>query len=126
MYTCEHYVADGHVYDDAGPLSDPAEIIGSGAIRVRFTYPLDKPVIAEFTQAEWTVQKFIDAVCAHYQQIYREESATTKNPVARAWPLVNRNQTTGKYGIWGHDIEDLVLIGFSKGSDGVFDLVLES
>jgi hypothetical protein len=100
----------------------------SPTIRVRFDYPLNNPIIAEFRQPQgWLFGDFIVAVANKYGEIYAEEKATTSIPVGQASAfLINRNETDGKYGIWGHDIEDLRLTGVSKGEDGVYELDIES
>jgi hypothetical protein len=108
---------------------DPTEVIApAGTIQVRFDYPLSNPFVAEFSQPqEWAAQDFILAVCNKYEEIYAEEAATTKVvPIGHQGSLANRNQTNGKYGIWGHVIEDLSLEGFNKGEDGIYELWLGS
>lgn len=47
-----------------------------------------------------------------YKRIYNEEeeTASTKTiPVDKRKGLINRNETNGKYGLWGHDLSDLDL-----------------
>jgi hypothetical protein len=50
-------------------------------------------------------------ISKNYHQLYKEEeeSATVKTLPIDERPIQNRNKTNGKYGIWGHDISDLVL-----------------
>lgn len=60
-----------------------------------------------FTRAE--LAKEISRI---YHAVYAEEERTTKIkiiPIERREKVLNRNKTDGKYGIWGHDIGDLVL-----------------
>jgi hypothetical protein len=54
----------------------------------------------------------VDHITGSYNRIYleEEESAKTKTiPVDKREGIINRNQTDGKYGIWGHDLGDLDL-----------------
>lgn len=54
----------------------------------------------------------LQVISKKYHEIYIEEeaSATTKTiPVEKREGLINRNETNGKYGIWGHDLSDLDL-----------------
>jgi hypothetical protein len=47
-----------------------------------------------------------------YYKLYRKEKNTAKTkaiPKGKREGTYNRNETDGKYGIWGHDIEDLAL-----------------
>ncbi|MNL30171.1 hypothetical protein D3C87_1518920 [compost metagenome] len=65
--------------------------------------------------------------------MYEEEEATaTKKtiPPEKRIGMYNRNETNGKYGIWGHDIADLVLseIQIYESADGklILALIIES
>lgn len=52
------------------------------------------------------------ARCKAYYKMYEEEEATATIktiPLEKRTTMYNRNETNGKYGIWGHDIADLVL-----------------
>ncbi|MGE0432231.1 MAG: hypothetical protein AB7K09_24735 [Planctomycetota bacterium] len=67
-------------------------------LKVLLDYPLSVPVVFEW-QADsdhyWDVWELIGAICTHYQRIYAEAD---------------------RYGVWGHDIGDLVIesIEFSR------------
>lgn len=98
------------------------------AILVRFEYPLTRPVIAEFFNpvGSWTRRQLIGAVIEKYKAIYAEEEASLTIPVGVEPGLYNRNRTDGVHGIWGHDLTDLILCGFHKGEDGIYELDIES
>ena len=69
------------------------------------------------------------AIQEKYKQVYKEEeeSAATKTiPMNSREGLSNRNETNGKYGIWGHDLTDLYLtdVEVYKDSKGVVSLIL--
>lgn len=99
-------------------------------------YPLNKPVEIEIKSNEsigFKRGELIQLVSKEYKRIYKEEekSAKTKTvPLEDRQGLVNRNETDGKYGIWGHDIEDLDLaaITIHKSNDGktILRLIVES
>ena len=94
--------------------SDLYKPIPKGA-RLYYTYPLSCVVVAETTDEITTSADFVEAFCEGYQEIYRlEEDSSTKKamPICEENPessLMNRNSTDGCFGIWGHDIGDLVL-----------------
>mmetsp|Transcript_4599 Transcript_4599/g.7056 ORF Transcript_4599/g.7056 Transcript_4599/m.7056 type:complete len:181 (+) Transcript_4599:1-543(+) len=49
-----------------------------------------------------------------HRTMYREEHESMTVPAHTAQDVLqNRRKTNGKYGIWGHDIEDLLLRGVS-------------
>jgi len=61
-------------------------------------------------------------IVALYQRIYAEEEETSTTPVVpmeKRQGLINRNRTNGKYGIWGHDLDDLALVRISPERRGV-------
>lgn len=74
-------------------------------------YPLTNPYKVEVYTYEtgMTRREVVNMIVKHYKKIYKEEDKSTKIKVGRAGHLLNRNQTDGKYGIWGHDIGDLIL-----------------
>jgi hypothetical protein len=82
----------------------------SKKISVRFDYPLSRPVWMEFTgKNPWRLSDLIDAIGEGYEKIYDEEDETrTKDTISRG-TLVNRPETDGKHGIWGHVLNDLYI-----------------
>ncbi len=95
-------------------LIEPDEIVvrTSSAI-VLIDYPLDNPVELAIVSDEQGFSRWqlIDAIGKKYEEIYVEEeesASTTTIPMAER-KIMNRNQTDGNYGIWGHDLSDLAL-----------------
>jgi len=121
--------------EDIPKLIDKDEIvIKQTLIKIIIDYPLTNNY--EFTLSSengFTRAKLLSEISKHYYLIYEEEekSATVKTiPVEKRTTLYNRNQTNGKYGIWGHDIADLVLseISVYKDKNGqiILSLYIES
>ena len=82
----------------------------------RFTLTSSRP--EGFTRAE-----LVKKISELYKKVYEEEAQTSKVavvPLKERKGLINRNETNGKYGIWGHDLGDLVLheIEISRDADG--------
>jgi hypothetical protein len=83
----------------------------------KITIIIDYPLMNEFrfdveSKNAFTRKQLLKEISSTYYKIYEDEenSAKTKTiPVDKRIGLYNRNQTDGKYGIWGHDISDLVL-----------------
>ncbi len=99
-------------------------------------YPLSKPINIEIESSNsrgFSKDELVKIISREYKRIYKEEEeSSAKNKVvpkdARKG-LINRNTTNGKYGIWGHDIDDLdlsaVIIRYKEGK--VFlELIVES
>lgn len=100
---------------------------------VLIDYPLTNAVgvvIKPKSSKGFTKSDLVLAISAEYKRIYKEEeeSATVKTlPMEERGGIINRNQTNGEYGIWGHDLADLDLssIIVSKNRNGLFILELD-
>jgi len=97
------YIADPEY--DIAKMDDPDAIVTPAIINIRFTYPLSRSVTAEFSNGPYSRAELARIICKKYQDIYHEEDETTQT---------NRNHTEGRYGIWGHVIEDLALVSVTK------------
>lgn len=105
-------------------------VIKDNSVKIIIDYPLTNQY--EFTLTSnngFTRQRLCAEISAHYFKLYadEEESATIKTiPIDKRTTMYNRNQTNGKYGIWGHDIADLSLaeILVYKSADGHIILTL--
>ena len=53
--------------------------------------------------------ELISEIRKTYRQIYHEEKKTMTKLVKKNKYLINRGVSNGTYGIWGHDIYDLVI-----------------
>jgi len=90
-----------------------------------FDYPLEKEFVFDLpfpSEAGFTRGQLVTAIADKYKQIYKEEEETSTLPVESISDrcervgytgpgsgYINRAQTNGKYGIWGHDLGDLAL-----------------
>lgn len=109
-------------------------VIKHTSIKIIIDYPLTNQY--EFilnSDKGFTRAELLSQISTHYYKLFDEEesSATIKTiPVDKRTTMANRNQTDGKYGIWGHDIADLVLSSISvyKTANGemVLSLNIES
>lgn len=105
-------------------------IIDHNQIRVIIDYPLTNQY--EFTLKSdkgFTRGQLLTEISKHYYELYAEEekTATTKTiPIEKRTTMYNRNETNGKYGIWGHDIADMDISGISvyKANKGEIILTL--
>jgi hypothetical protein len=105
-------------------------VLDATAVTVVLDYPLAFPHYFTITADKgFTRAQLLKAISDEYYKIYREEesTATTKTVPLDQRKVYNRNETNGKYGIWGHDITDLGLddIYVLKGVNGEIYLILE-
>lgn len=106
-------------------------VITESRIKIVIDYPLtnEYKFVLE-SKNGFTRQQLLKEISKSYYKIFEEEenTATIKTiPAAKRTKTYNRNQTNGKYGIWGHDIADLVLANILvyKTDDGEIILALE-
>ena len=106
-------------------------VITNSEITLIIDYPLNKPaeIVLKSPGKGFTKKQLVLEISKKYHEIYEaeESSAKTKTiPVEKRKGLINRNETDGKYGIWGHDIGDLDLssIEVYKTQNGNIQIIL--
>jgi len=108
-------------------LRNPEEIvIPFDHATLMIEYPLSNPAtigIQSSLSQGFTRVELVRTVCEEYANVYEAEEATadTKTiPKEERTILRHRNRTDGVYGIWGHDLDDLVLtaIRWTRAPDG--------
>ena len=101
--------------DEINRLIDADKVVISySEVTAIIDYPLNNPTefLLKSSTKGFTKKQLVLEISKKYHEIYEveERSATTKTiPVEKRKGLINRNETDGKYGIWGHDIGDLDL-----------------
>ncbi|WP_342644762.1 hypothetical protein [Mucilaginibacter sp. CSA2-8R] len=89
-------------------------VITQDTITLLIDYPLTRETRLKVnSQDGFTRAELFQTISQAYYRLFDEEeaSATVKTiPAAQRTAVYNRNQTNGKYGIWGHDIADLILM----------------
>lgn len=109
-------------------------VLKQTSIKIIIDYPLTNQYEFSLTSEKgFTRGQLLSEISQHYYKLYDEEekSATIKTiPIDKRAQMYNRNETNGKYGIWGHDIADLDLaeIFVYKTADGkiILSLNIES
>ena len=111
-------------------MSKDETVINKNRIAIIIDYPLTNTYVFELiSPTGFTRTQLINEISQQYYQLYDEEerTATIKTLPVEQRKMYNRNRTDGKYGIWGHDIGDLVLteIIVYKTSNEMIFLTLE-
>lgn len=104
------YVADPGFTnpDEIMGLDMDEKLISSDVIKLKITYPVTNPYVVESTNhGGYTRRQLVELICQHYDLMYQAEE--TEIPAGTIPGMLNRAQTYGIYGIWGHDIGDLIL-----------------
>jgi hypothetical protein len=89
-------------------------VITYSEITLVIDYPLNKPAkfILKSLGKGFTKKQLVLEISKKYHEIYESEESSAKTktiPIEKREGVINRNETDGKYGIWGHDIGDLDL-----------------
>ncbi len=107
-------------------------VLEENQVNLVIDYPLNIPFRKQIVAKDptgFSRKDLVNQIGNHYHQIYKEEEQSTNIkvvPMDERKTLLNRNATDGKYGIWGHDLGDLVLssIVVHKRTDGGLELEL--
>jgi hypothetical protein len=106
--------------DIAKPEKDVPQLMDKDIVAIKenkVTIIIDYPLTVAYrftlkAGSGFTRERLINEISRTYHKLYKAEeaSATVKTtPADQRTTVYNRNQTDGKYGIWGHDITDLSL-----------------
>lgn len=79
------------------------------------TYPIENPALFKFdcSNIELTYGKLLYLYTYAYQLMYKLEDEDVGAPTENIPGLLNRGKSEGRFGIWGHDISDLIYNGNS-------------
>jgi len=114
-------------------LDEPEEIvIPFDKATLVIAYPLSTPASVEIhapIASGFTRKELVRSICEEYAHVYDAEAGTSA--IAPEISEHNkRNRTDGAYGIWGYDLQDLVLtaVRWTRRPDGkvTIDLHVES
>lgn len=133
IFTHNVHIDSGDIYghDDNDGWEVPSDDFGSSVMELsptlifKIRYPLTNHKIVTIIHEDgspWSEKNFIDAVCQAYKEVYEEEGEDPGHIPG----MLNRARSNGPYGIWGHDISDLILTGASQNPDGSWELHVES
>jgi len=109
---------DSPTVDLPNLINGQGPVILRNRVTVLIDYPLKRAfkfVIRSDKDKGFSREDLIKAISGVYHQLYEEEeqTATVKTLPMVERQMYNRNETNGKYGVWGHDIGDLVLTEIS-------------
>lgn len=100
--------------DEYKPSERYNKKLGIPISKIIIRYPLNNKAKITVSGVETMNDLLLDIVKG-YQEVYRMEEDSTENKASRICdenpecPLMNRNITTGIFGIWGHFIDDLAI-----------------
>lgn len=101
------------LYTQEHTMINPSEkIIRANTITIVYDYPLSVEVKIRHTRiGGWTRRALYNVIREDYTNIYKTEEETAGGDPGHIPGMLNRAQSNGDYGIWGHDIGDLVIEG---------------
>lgn len=89
------------------------------------TYPLSTIVEIEIKDVE-TIGELLWLIAKAYKEIYKEEDEAYKQQKEEPSNLINRQKSNGKYGVWGHFLEELYFEGIDIYDNGTIDIQIGS
>lgn len=121
------YISLANPDEDLKYLQNPNEfVIHETKIKIRYDYPLKGKHVFEYENTQgFTRKELALLISSQYHEIYEKEEAEVGNP-GYIPGMLNRKASHGPYGIWGHDLGDLVLHTVEKGKDGIYNLGIDS
>ena len=86
-------------------------MIKEETVSIKFSYPLDNMVSFEYSnKGRFTRLDLFRCIYEGYDNIYETEGNEIGNPGTYE-NLYNRRPSEGRYGIWGHYLDDLIIEG---------------
>lgn len=133
--------SDDYYYDERDDLHDksckrqveacdPKEVVLPP--NSEYTLIISYPVSTNYTTKLKTGKKgmtriqLASNICKHYRKMYAEEDSSSGGDPGHIPGMLNRAQSDGKYGIWGHDIGDLVLCSAEVDAKGNITVGVDS
>jgi len=101
-------------WEEPNMINPKEKVVDENEITIVFEYPLSKK--AEFTYKSkngFTRKKVWQCIHKGYKKIYKEEDQDA-GETDLIPGMYNRQSSSGRWGIWGHVIEDLVVEGVYK------------
>lgn len=105
-------VLDQYAVESGRKSPDPKEtVLSAGEYTLVIDYPLSNPFKKKFKVAKggMTRAKLVALVIKSYKKIYADEDKDMGTQTGFIPGMLNRATSEGRYGIWGHVMEDLML-----------------
>mgnify|MGYP001562323541 CR=1 FL=1 len=95
---------------------------------LKIDYPLTIPFKKKFNTSTnlITRRQIINFIVKCYKQVYKEENSSSSRKESFIPGMFNRMPSEGKYGIWGHVLEDLVLVDMFINKNKIISLGVDS
>jgi hypothetical protein len=87
-------------------------VVRQRQVEVEYTYPLTRPVRFTHTTSNpdgFSRREICEQIMQKYHDIFAEEEADAGGDPGTIPGMWNRQTTQGRYGIWGHSLDQLVL-----------------
>lgn len=119
---------EDYVDDIKNNLPDEVILPPNTEFTLKIDYPLSTPFIYKFKTGEngMTREDFVKLCVDSYQFIYDMEEDTSTVMPELIPGMYNRVSTDGDYGIWGHELSDLILCTAQISDDNVIELGVDS
>jgi len=114
---------------DLKQLEEPdAVLVLDDALTVVIDFPLSNAAefvtTSEKVGAGFSKKQIVQLIIGYYVQIYKEEEETATVKARRVSDVfTNRSETDGHYGVYGYELSELAIAGFSIRRDQGYPIV---
>jgi hypothetical protein len=108
-------------------MNPEEDILPAGKYTLKITYPLSNPYI-QMIDSEVPIKRksLVELIAVAYRYIYIVEKQSSEVAPALIPGMLNRIQTNGTFGIWGHSLGDLMLHTVYVDEDNVITVECDS
>jgi hypothetical protein len=108
-------------------MNPEEDILPAGKYTLKITYPLSNPYI-QTIDSEVPIKRksLVKLIAVAYRYIYIVEKQSSEVAPALIPGMLNRIQTNGTFGIWGHSLGDLMLHTVYVDEDNVITVECDS
>ena len=97
--------------DELENVDENDVVLQRGTYDLVITYPLNNPShnLIDVGGKGMTRRELVNFIVKCYKKIYRDEDKAIGRKTKNIPGMLNRQTSDGPYGIWGHDLGDLIL-----------------
>ena len=119
----DHYIEG----DEKKNVDEKEVVLQAGAYTLVIDYPLETPFKKSFVVGVkgMTRRALVNLIVKSYKKVYADEDTAVGDP-GHIPGMFNRQRSEGPYGIWGHDLGDLMLSCATVKRNGDIELEVDS
>lgn len=114
------------MFADEKKVDADETVLTKGTYTLVIDYPLTSTYKQKFTTKGMTRRGLVNLIVKAYHKIYDAEDKDVGKKTGHIEGMLNRATSAGRYGIWGHDLGDLMLATAQVQKSGNITLGVDS